>query len=349
MLHWKIPFGWPSWERIGHQARGPYRHRPGGCSTPELYRALRVKPADVRDETVILNDRGDLPERLLDTGDGRVAAMDEAGVDVQVLSLAPPGTQSLPTEEAITLSRQANNRAADAVRPHPTRFRALTTLPMSDPATAVGEVERSATLPGHVGIMSYGRSGGRPPDDPANDDVLALAAQLRRPVFLHPQVPPPAVREASHRGLDPAVELGLSTYGWGWHVEAGTAALRLILRGTFDRHPGLQLVLGHLGELLLHAVERADGLSRGLDRVVAQVLRENVHITTSGMLTPRLPRHTLELTTVDRILLSGDDPFHRLDPAGTAAFLDLLPERADQEKIAHANAEALFGIEETQP
>jgi predicted TIM-barrel fold metal-dependent hydrolase len=108
-------------------------------------------------------------------------------------------------------------------------------------------------------------------------------------------------------------------------------------------------VLGHWGELLLHAVERADSLSCGLGRGVAQVLRENVHITTSGMLTPRLLRHTLELTTVDRVLLSGDYPAHRLDPWSTAAFLDLLPGRADREKIAHANAEALFGIEENHP
>jgi predicted TIM-barrel fold metal-dependent hydrolase len=182
-----------------------------------------AQPAGVRDESVTLNDCGDIPERLLDIGDGRVAAMDGAGIDVQVLSPAPPATPGLPAAQAIALSRQVNDRAAAAVLAHPTRFRALTTLPMSDPAAAVAELERSATLPGHVGIMSYGRSGDRPLDDPANDGVLALAAQLGRPVTLHPRVPPAAVRDAAHRGLDPAVELGLSTYGWGWHVEAGTA------------------------------------------------------------------------------------------------------------------------------
>ncbi|UZJ24016.1 hypothetical protein RHODO2019_12600 [Rhodococcus antarcticus] len=75
----------------------------------------------------------------------------------------------------------------------------------------MAELERSATRDGYVGIMSYGRSGDRPLDDPANDDALDLAARLRRPVFPHPQIPPPAVRDASHRGLEPAVELGLST------------------------------------------------------------------------------------------------------------------------------------------
>lgn len=103
---------------------------------------------------------------------------------------------------------------------------------------------------------------------PSNDDALALTSRLRRPVVFGTQVPPPAVRDASHRGLDPEVEFGLSTCGCGWHVEAGTAALQFILRGTFNWHPDLQLVLGHWGELLLHAVERADSLSRNLERGV---------------------------------------------------------------------------------
>jgi predicted TIM-barrel fold metal-dependent hydrolase len=124
--------------------------------------------------------------------------------------------------------------------------------------------------------------------------------------------------------------------------------MRFILRGTFDRHRELQLVLGHWGKLL-HAVERADSLPRGLECDVAQVLRENVHTSTSGMLTPLLLRYTLDLAAVDRVLLSGDYPFRRPDPESTAAFLDTLPARADQENIDHANAEALFGIEQTQP
>ncbi|GAA2644441.1 amidohydrolase family protein [Streptomyces lunalinharesii] len=321
-------------------------------TTPGLDRALRAQPLPFRDESVALNDRGDLPARLLDVGEQRIAAMDAAGVDVQVLSLAPPGTHGLPPREAVALSREANDLASEAVGRHPARLRAMTTLPMSDPDAAVTELERTAGSAAHVGIMSYGRSGDRPLDDPAYDALLGTAAALGRPVFLHPQIPPNAVRDASYRGFDPTVELALATFGWGWHLEAGLAALRLILRGTFDRHPDLQIVLGHWGEMLLFALDRVDSLSHvatHLDRRVADYFRTNVHLATSGMLTPRLLRHALDFTSVDRILLSGDYPFHRFDAATLTAFLGTLADPEDRHKIAHANAEALYRLESPSP
>jgi predicted TIM-barrel fold metal-dependent hydrolase len=316
-------------------------------TTSGIDRALRGQPAGSRDESVVLNDRGDIPARLLDIGEQRVEAMDAAGIDVQILSIAPPGTHGLPAREAVALSRDANDRASEAVGRYPTRLRAMTTLPMSDPDAALTELQRTANAPAHVGIMSYGRSGERSLDDPVYDELLAAAASLRRPVFIHPQIPPNAVREASYRGFDPSTELALATFGWGWHIEAGLAALRLIVRGTFDRHPDLQIVLGHWGEMLLFALDRIDSLSNvatHLERRFADYFATNIHIATSGMLTPRLLSHALDFTSVDRILLSGDYPFHRLDAATITDFLHALPSREDQQKIAHANAESLYGL-----
>ena len=316
-------------------------------TTERIDRALRAQPAGTRDESVALNDRGDIPARLLDIGEQRVEAMDAAGVDMQIISLAPPGTHGLPAREAVALSRDANDRASEAVDRYPTRLRAMTTLPMSDPDAAVAELQRTANAPAHVGIMSYGRSGERLLDDPVYDDLLAAAASLRRPVFIHPQIPANAVREASYRGFDPVTDLALATFGWGWHIEAGLGALRLIVRGAFDRHPDLQIVLGHWGEMLLFALDRIDSLSNvatHLERRVAEYFATNVHVATSGMLTPRLLRHALDYTSVDRILLSGDYPFHRLDAAAIAGFLQTLPDRDDEQKVAHANAESLYGL-----
>ncbi|MCX2729729.1 amidohydrolase family protein [Saccharopolyspora sp. NFXS83] len=316
-------------------------------TTEDIDRALRSRPAGERDDSLALNDRGDISARLLDIGAQRIEAMDAAGVDVQILSIAPPGTHGLPVREAIELSRDANDRVSEAVERRPTRLRAMTTLPMPDPDAAVAELERTADDPAHVGIMSYGRSGERPLDDPANDDLLATAAKAGKPIFLHPQIPPKAVREASYSGVDPMTDLALATFGWGWHIEAGLAALRLVVRGTFDRHPDLQIVLGHWGEMLLFALDRVDGLSNvatHLERRVADYFSTNIHIATSGMLAPRLLRHALEYTTADRILFSGDYPFHRLDATALGGFLHELPDPEDQRKIAHANAESLFGL-----
>jgi predicted TIM-barrel fold metal-dependent hydrolase len=307
-------------------------------------RALR---ASGHDPSIVWNDRGDIPQRLADLDDLRIAAMDAAGMDLQVVSIAPPGTNGLPAAEAIALCRDANDQASEAVARHPTRLRAMTTLPMADPDAALAELERVAGDPAHVGVMAYGRCGERPLDDPAYDELLGAAARLGRPVFVHPQIPPDAVRAASYSGLgDPTLDLSLATFGWGWHMEAGLAALRLILRGTFDRHPGLQLVLGHWGEMLLFAMDRADSLSNvvHLERRVAEYVATNVHIAISGMLFERLLRHALDFTTIDRILLSGDYPFHRLDAEHIEAFLGALPDPADREKAASANAAALYGL-----
>jgi predicted TIM-barrel fold metal-dependent hydrolase len=120
------------------------------------------------------------------------------------------------------------------------------------------------------------------------------------------------------------------------------------VRGTFDRHPDLQLVLGHWGELLLFWLDRADSLSRvaGLDRKVSEYVRTNLHITCSGMLNPTLLRHALEVTTADRLLFSTDHPFQRPTRADIDAFLTAFPTDEDRERFTAGNARALFGIAE---
>ena len=314
-------------------------------NSPRMTAAVKALPPDRGDASIAFDEMGDNLERLDDLGDGRVAAMDALGIDLQILSLAPPGTQPLDAADAVPLSRDANDAAVEAVRRHPTRFRAFATLPLADPAAAVAELERAAGL-GFVGTMVYGRVGETPLDDPRFDDVLAAAAALRLPVFIHPQVPAPAVRRAQYSGLDPMTDLALATFGWGWHLEAALAALRLIVRGTLDRHPDLQLVLGHWGELLLFWSDRTDSLSRvaGLERKVSEYLRTNVHITVSGMLNPALLRHALEVTTPDRLLFSTDYPFQRPTRADIAAFLTAFPTDADRDLFTAGNARALFRI-----
>jgi uncharacterized protein len=315
---------------------------------PELTSAVKALPEDRGDPSVVLDELGDNLERLHDIGDARIAAMDAQGVDLQILSLAPPGTQPLAPADARTLSRRANDIAAEAVGRYPARLRAFATLPMADPEAAAAELERAAGL-GFVGAMPYGRTAETPLDDPRYDDLFATAAALRQPIFIHPQIPSRTVRDAVYSGFDPMTDLALATFGWGWHVEAAVAALRLIVRGTFDRHPDLQLVLGHWGELLLFWTDRADSLSglAGLDRKVSDYVRSNIHITSSGMFTPALLRHALAVTTPDRLLFSTDYPFQRPVKADIEKFLPEFPTDEDRDKFTAGNACALFGIDIT--
>ena len=312
---------------------------------PDLTAALRNAPPERRDESLAFNDLGDHQQRLQDLGAGRIAAMDAQGIDLAVLALTPPGTQTLTPDDAVRLSRAANDRAATAVGAHPTRFRALSTLPMSAPGAVVAELERAADL-GHVGTMVYGRPGELFLDDPAYDDFFAACARLGQPVFIHPQLPSRAVRDASYRGFDPMTDLALATFGWGWHLDTATAALRLILRGTFDRNPDLQVVLGHWGEMLLFWLDRADSLSRvaGLPRPVSDYVRSNFYITTSGLLNPALLQHTLSVTTADRLIFSTDYPFQHPERDDINAFLKHFSSDQDRSLFSSANAAALYGI-----
>jgi hypothetical protein len=225
----------------------------------------------------------------------------------------------------------------------------MSTLPMAEPPAVAAELERAAGL-GAVGVMVYGRTGETALDDPCYDDLFAAAAALGQPVFIHPQIPSRAIRDAAYAGFEPTTSLALSTFSWGWHLEAAVAALRLIARGTFDRHPGLQIILGHWGELLLFWADRANSLSRiaGLERKVSDYLRTNVHITSSGMLTPPLLHHALEATTIDRLLFSTDYPFQHPAAAEIQRFLTELPTAEARDKFTADNARRLFGIDAPQ-
>ena len=316
----------------------------GHWITPGLTAALKALPRP--DESLAFNEMGDHQQRLEDLGEGRIAAMDAQGIDISILALPPPGTQPLSPEQALRVSRAANDTAIAATRKNPTRLRALSTLPMCSPEHVADELARAKGL-GHVGTMVYGRSGDRFLDDRAYAKFFAAAAELGQPVFIHPQIPSDAVRDASYRGFGELTDLALATFGWGWHLDAATAALRLILRGTFDRHPALQIVLGHWGEMLLFWLDRADSLSRvaRLQRPVSDYIRANFHITASGMLNPALLHHALSVTTIDRLIFSTDYPFQHPTQDEISSFLGHFASDEDRQKFSSANAAALYGLE----
>lgn len=141
-------------------------------------------------------------------------------------------------------------------------------------------------------------------------------------------------------------DLALSTFAWGWHLEAALSALRLIARGTFDRHPKLNIILGHWGELLLFWIDRAESLTRiaSLERKISDYVRTNLFITSSGMFNPALLRHTLAVTTIDRLIFSTDYPFQHPTREDIQRFLAEFDTDEKREKFSAGNAQRLFGI-----
>ena len=191
-----------------------------------------------------------LLSQLADIGDGRVAAMDAARIDVQALSLTAPGVEQLEGEEAKALARETNAALGDAVRRHPTQFFGLVALRIGDPPAAIAELDRSTGEGEFKGVVINGHHRGRYLDDRFFWPILARAEALGLPIYLHPTQSPKAVVDAWYGGLSPMVSEMLAGPGWGWHIETALHVLRMIVGGVFDAHPNLQIIVGHMGETL---------------------------------------------------------------------------------------------------
>jgi len=254
----------------------------------------------------------ELKPKLLDLGAGRIEAMDEAGVDFQVLSLAALGFDELDARDATVIACEVNDELAEAIKANPTRLGGFAMLALKDPAAAAKEFERCVTKLGFKGAMVDGTIDGLFLDDPRFLPVFEMAVKLKVPIYLHPAPPPEPVMKAYFSGLPGDTGQLLSIAGWGWHAETALHTLRLIVAGVFDRLPELQMIIGHMGEGLPYALARSSSVLSGpshLRQTVADYFQSNVHVTTSGYFTQAPLRCAVEVLGIDRMMYSVDYPF----------------------------------------
>ena len=290
-----------------------------------------------------------LDEALRDLDKARLADMDAAGIDLQVVSHVQPAAQGVPGDAGVTAARQANDYLAAALARHPDRLAGFATLPTASPQAAAGELKRAVGELGFVGGLLNSTLGtdGAFLDDPRFDPLLACFESLDVPLYLHPAPPPAALRSVLFDGLAPAVAGALATNSWGWHAEAGLHALRMVVSGVFDRHPGLRLIIGHCGEMIPFMLARIDQMMppsvTGLGAPVSEYFLRHVWVTTSGMFSLPPVLCAIAVFGVDRVLFSVDYPFGA--HADGRAMLDALPlSPADKAKIAGGNAERVLGL-----
>lgn len=286
-----------------------------------------------------------LRAKLCDVGEVRLRAMDEAGVDLQVLSHTAPAVQKMPPAQAVRLARLANDRLQRVVEAHPTRFAAFATLPTPDPDAAAAELERVVRGHGFKGAMVHGLTNGAFLDERRFWPILAAAEALDVPVYLHPSVPSPAVTEAYYKDYAADFPMLLRA-GWGFTVETATQAIRMVLSGALEAHPSLKLILGHMGEALPFLLWRTDqALSRTGNRPLnfREAFTRHFSVTTSGNFsTPALLATMMELG-MDRILFSVDWPF--VDNREGVDWVRSAPISAeDREKLLGGNARRLLKL-----
>jgi len=294
-----------------------------------------------------------LEARLMDLGDGRIAEMDAHGIDVQVLSMVQPGLEHSEAKSAVPVAQAFNDRIAEAISAHPDRFAGFAALPTPDPGAAAEELARAVRELGFKGALVNGRTLERFLDDQFFWPIFESAEGLGVPIYLHPMPLPKAVYDAYYSGFGDAVGFMLAAPAWGWHIETGLHALRLILAGVFERFPKLQIIIGHMGEVIPFMLARIDEVLRGrtaldpatspIELSVPEYFQRNFHITTSGLFTDPPLRCAIDTLGIDKILFAVDHPFS--DGAMARAWIDRAAiSDAERAKITHGNAERLLAL-----
>lgn len=301
----------------------------------------------------------DRRQRLDDLGELRLNEMDEAGIDVQVLSLQEPGVQNFEGEQAIRLARQANDGLRRSVDARPDRFAGFAALPTAEPDAAARELERAVKELGFRGAMINGLTRGRFIDERRFWPILEAAEALAAPIFLHPATPHPATFDIYYGGFssgpeaDPRTNI-IARAGHGFTSEVQLSAVRLVMSDVFDRFPRLQIILGHMGEGLPFVMPRVDRSIRGATsgiqgetfkigpKSLTDRLRSNFYFATSGHFTHAALQMTVDAIGLERVLFAMDYPFGW---NGGSAFIEEAPlDEASKKAILQDNAERLLRI-----
>jgi 5-carboxyvanillate decarboxylase len=278
----------------------------------------------------------------------RLQHMDEAGVDMQALALTSPGVQIMDTATAVAFAPVANDFLADAIKRHPTRFAGMLAVAPQDPHAAAKEIERGVTKLGIHAVVINSHTHGEYLSDQKFWEIFEAAQAYDAAIYLHPNALPPKM-------IEPFIEAGLDGAIYGFGVETGLHALRLITSGVFDRFPTLQVVLGHMGEALPFWAYRLDYMHAATVRSQrypsvkptqlkpSEYLRRNFVITNSGVAWEKAVKFTQEVVGVDRVMYAMDYPYQHA-PDEVKALDAMTMSDAVKKQFFEDNARRVFKI-----
>ena len=285
----------------------------------------------------------EIVRRMSDFGELRIKEMDEAGIDVQVLSHGAPSMQNVKADVAVEMGRRVNDRLAEICAQKPDRFAAFGALPTADPVAASDELARCVERLGFKGAMIHGTANGMFLDDKRFWPIFERAQKLDVPIYLHPSIPLQAVMDAYYKDYVQSFPMVIRA-AWGFTVETATQAIRMVLSGIFDKYPDLKIVIGHLGETLPFLVWRIDqALSRPGGKALSfrDVFCNHFYLTTSGNFSNPALLCCVQEMGVDRIMFAVDWPFVA-NPLGTK-WMETVPLcEEDKVKILSGNAKRLL-------
>ena len=284
-------------------------------------------------------------EGLLDIQGTRLSQMDKSGVQMHLLALTAPGVQMFDADTAHALAVLANDRLAEITHTYPRRFAGLASFAPHSPRRAAKEMERCVDELKLNGFMINSHTYGEYLDDPKFWPILEAAEALDRCLYIHP-------RAASDTFKGPLQDYGMDSAMWGYGMETGTHAVRMMAGGVFDRFPRLKVCIGHMGEAVpfwlwrlnfMNTRAQKAGRIAKTKRSMAEYFQDNFVITTSGVEDPLALRYSIDKLGIANVLWAIDYPYQPMEPA--VKFIEEF-ECTDEERhaLCHGNAERVFHI-----
>lgn len=280
--------------------------------------------------------------KLLDLTEQRIRDMDEAGIDIAILSHSL-GVEQLDEEAGCREAVTVNNALAAAIALRPDRLKGYAILNVKNPVRAVDELRRCHDELGFVGWNAFSNFEERNLDDPELFPLFEAAAELGMFVYVHPTAP----HDPRLSGYGPA----LSTSGLGFAVDVATAVSRLIFCGIFDKLPNLKIIIGHSGEALPFLIQRLDDADERTkwagksfnQKMPSEYFKSNIWMTTSGNFSAPAFRCAMDAFGIEHLMFGTDYPMESMTKS--TAFIESLPISVEATKrVYHKNAEEFFGI-----
>jgi 2,3-dihydroxybenzoate decarboxylase len=226
---------------------------------------------------------------------------------------------------------------------------------MHNPEQAAAELRRCVTQYGFKGALVNDTQRAGPDgekiifyDQPEWDVFWSTVTDLDVPLYLHPRNPTGTVYEKLWADRKWLVGPPLS-----FANDVSLHLLGMVTNGVFDRHPKLQIVIGHLGEHIpfdlwrinhwFEDVKKPLGLKETCKKTIREYFAQNIWITTSGHFSSPTLQFCISEVGADRILFSIDYPFESFDDS-CVWFDGVELNDVDKRKIAKDNAKRLFKL-----
>jgi aminocarboxymuconate-semialdehyde decarboxylase len=280
--------------------------------------------------------------------DARIADLDKAGMDTQVMSITIPGPELLPEDEGIYWAKKINDAYAGAARDYPGRFYAMAALPYQVPDEAVKELERCKTELGVKGVQVFSNIKGEPLFLDKYDTLFAQMEEWDLPFLLHPTVP------WTSELMD---MLRIPYQLYGYTIDTSVSMISLIFHGLFDKYPNLKAIHAHLGGVVPHLVRRLQDSWKGyrkewdleLDEAPDVQYQKHVWPDMTSFYKPAM-KATLEWVGPTHMVI-GTDYAHRVgDPEGAIASVKEVASEMnlnddERDLIMGKTAETIFNLE----